>query len=213
MLEAVFIRKIVFPRSAALWVLLDRDGLRREVLERGEKQVRRVGHLERLMVNTEQTKAKYPILLSAESLQTSPTAPAWLAFDTWLAEMIDIGLAAEDPHPELFEYLNVLPRSQAAPTPQQWGQAALKIAAIFGIWTPPRFCACKNPAGPHGSKYFCGECITTIPDKFMTVCGDLHVPLALLLDDLDSAFTAAFDKPVGSANFVRELGKRGLLHA
>lgn len=214
MLDVFFIRKITFPRGAQLWVLLNQQGLRFECLERGDSLGRRVAPLDRLLLQTQNGRSKYPALQNIEILSPASTSPAWLAFDAWLAEMIEVGLTHDDPHPELFELLSRIERQGLAPIVATWGQIAMQIGRILGVWAPPSLCQCTGTGKTRDARsfyYYCQTCVDQAPNKMLTLCGDMQVPLALLLDELECTFRNAFDRSLTSVNFIRQLGQRGLL--
>lgn len=215
--RVVALKRVPFPQGAHLWVCIDEGGWRREAVQRRRQRwgpVVPVG--EEVELRVRRGRGKYAAIEGVESGgRWVVEDPVRYTFAQWVAELVELGLHPEDPHPELYRLLAKQIATEA-PTvpPAYWGQMATEIMRIYGIWAPADRCpGCgAAPPGEPAATFGCPGCYP-LPrqDVVLTVSGAWVVPLARWLDLVDEVYEQALHRRPNTSAFVRELGTRGLL--
>lgn len=140
LVEAMLLRRRPFPRGHDLWVLLDRDGNRRELLApAGRGALHGLPVLTPLEIRLRPGRGRLPVLDHIEHAPAAGAAvdPARWAFQQWVCELVEAGLQPEDPHPELWSPLAERGAARHRPEPDEWGAAAVFLAQAWGYGRRP----------------------------------------------------------------------------
>lgn len=216
LLAAMLLRRRPFPRGNDLWILLDREGLRREILApAGRGLLHALPQLVGLELRLKSGRGRLPRVDAVEQAPARRAVdPVRFAQQVWLAELAEIGLQPEDPHPELWPLLAAAGEATARPAPLEWGAAAEALGRIWGIWAPPPRCpGCgASPDGRPAADLGCAACHPLgSRSPVLTCVGGWRMPLARLLDQIDGVWQEALHRRPEAGGLVRDLGRRGLL--
>lgn len=214
--EASLLRRVPFPGRHDLWVLIDRGGQRREArAARGRGPAARAPLLVPLELRVRRSRARHPELVSLESgFPELQTDPARFAMQQWVAELVDLALPDDDPHPLLLPLLDAIGARAHRPDAVEWGLAARTLGEHFGVWTPPERCpGCGAPPdGRPALRAGCADCWPCGERRFVEVeLGGWRLPLVRLLDSFDAVWQESFLRAPRASGLLRELGRRGLL--
>ena len=212
----MLLRRRPFPRGNDLWVLLDRDGLRHEILApTGRGLLQGLPQLVEVELRLTRGRGRLPRIDGVERAPApQPTDPVRFAHQAWLAELTDIGLHLDDPHPELWPVLAAAGGAVGRPVPDEWGASVVALGQIWGIWAPPQACpSCgAAPDGRSAADLACADC-RPLGDRrpVLTRVGAWQMPLARLLDLVEAIWHEALHRRPEAGGLVRDLGRRGLL--
>ncbi len=212
----MLLRRRAFPRGNDLWVLLDREGLRRELLApTGRGLLQGLPQLVEVELRLTRGRGRLPRIDGVEHAPApQPTDPVRYAHQTWLAELAEIGLHPDDPHPELWSVLAAAGAAALRPEPNEWGASVVALGQIWGIWAPPDVCPTCGaaPDGRPAADLACAAC-RPLGDRqpVLTRVGAWQMPLARLLDLVEGIWQEALHRRPEAGGLVRDLGRRGLL--
>ncbi|RMF19315.1 MAG: hypothetical protein D6761_00645, partial [Candidatus Dadabacteria bacterium] len=204
------LRIVDFPRGARKWVTMRRDGLRAEFVDRGGRCSRRFAPGDLLEIEIDRRGAGMPPLsgVRAVSRLDLQYGIPLSTLSVWLLDLVETGLADDDPHPELFRLIALLHTPTVADDPVgAWGELTFRVAQAYGVWDPGDVCACRRS----GALLHCEDCAIRLGKSLKTTLGRYTVSVSQLVDVIEFVWNDQFGRRLRTASTIREYGQRGLL--